>query len=192
MFEDCTLEQKQQTVVVSLGEASALDYFNVWLSSQKPDRLSLNDWSLEELKDMIDIYKSTVEYCRGSPEKNADDHGELNTIDMLGMNSHADNANNDVSVEKPVQKKSNSKLVHALSMQLEQTSSMKIERVRVSKVDKEKKGMFGSRNIYWMATEGEGWHVPRRLSDFTWLSERLAREFPGMSVDYCLDVADDF
>lgn len=42
--------------------------------------------------------------------------------------------------------------------------------------------MFGTRNVYYILSEPLGWEVPRRTSDFKWLSERLAREFPQIQV----------
>ncbi len=42
--------------------------------------------------------------------------------------------------------------------------------------------MFGTRHIYYIVSEPMGWEVPRRSSDFKWLSERLSREFPQIQV----------
>lgn len=187
MFEDCTLEQKHQIVVDSLTDASELDYFVGWLQSQDTNRRSLNDWSTDDLRGMIEVYKSTVDRSKGSPDMRKSDQAELDTIGKLGMQTDDGRHESQISqstVEVVSDHRSKAKLVHALSMQIEATSNLRIDHVKVGKVVKEKKGMFGSRNIYWIDTEGEGWSVPRRLSDFSWLSERLSREFPGISVAY--------
>ena len=50
------------------------------------------------------------------------------------------------------------------------------------RVVKKKKNLFGKRNVYVLVTEPHNWQVERRLSDFKWLSERLRREFPKLTV----------
>lgn len=45
----------------------------------------------------------------------------------------------------------------------------------------ENKTLF-PKEIYVMKTQPHGWEVRRVLSDYKWLSERLSREFPQISV----------
>ena len=52
------------------------------------------------------------------------------------------------------------------------------------RVEKQKKTMFTTRNIYWLVSEPQGWVVSRRNSDFKWLAERLKREYPHIKVVY--------
>ena len=49
-------------------------------------------------------------------------------------------------------------------------------------MEKQKKGLFGTRNIYWIVSQPQNWTVGRRASDFKWLSERLNREFTQLSI----------
>jgi len=52
----------------------------------------------------------------------------------------------------------------------------------ITRVTKEKKNLFFSRDIYILNTSPQGWSVRRRLSDFRWLSVRLRSEFPSNNV----------
>jgi len=47
-------------------------------------------------------------------------------------------------------------------------------------VEKQKKGLFGSRNIYHLTSTPIGTTVCRRRSDFEWLSEKLHRDIPEL------------
>lgn len=50
------------------------------------------------------------------------------------------------------------------------------------KSEKQKTGLFGSRNIFWISTQPEGWMVNRRASDFEWLAQRLQHEFIQLKI----------
>ena len=49
-------------------------------------------------------------------------------------------------------------------------------------MEKQKKGLFGSRNIYHLTSTPIGTTVCRRRSDFEWLSEKLHRDIPDLQV----------
>lgn len=49
-------------------------------------------------------------------------------------------------------------------------------------MEKQKKGLFGSRNIYHLTSTPIGTTVCRRRSDFEWLSEKLHRDIPELQV----------
>ncbi len=49
-------------------------------------------------------------------------------------------------------------------------------------MEKQKKGLFGTRNIYWIVSQPQNWCVSRRASDFKWLSERLNREYTQLNI----------
>lgn len=52
----------------------------------------------------------------------------------------------------------------------------------LTRVAKEKKNIFFSRDIFVMNTSPYGWSVRRRLSDYRWLSLRLRSEYPSQNV----------
>lgn len=181
MFEDCTLEQKQLAIQETLGKSLFFEDFLNWIKAKHPDRLGLDDWSLEELNNLTVMYLDASAVSeRSKDNRNLPD--EPKRMSMI-----------DSTVGQPIQKteetnkkdpygKPNQRLSYCLSLPIEELPEIKITRIRVNKVEKEKKGLFGTRKIFWIETQEPNWCVPRRLSDFRWLGERLSREFPNLKV----------
>ena len=48
-------------------------------------------------------------------------------------------------------------------------------------MEKQTLGIFASRTVYWIRTLPQNWVVQRKMSDFDWLSSRLATEFPSLA-----------
>lgn len=54
-------------------------------------------------------------------------------------------------------------------------------RIVCYRVEKQKAGLFTTRNVYWIRTNPQGWLVKRKISDFDWLASRLTLEFPSLA-----------
>lgn len=174
-------EEWYQTVKKQLKQASLdMDDFLVWLNKGGEK----TDWSKDEvsrkLKAYLKLYGKLGEGALPTQESEEDESPMPSPISKdVGLIQEPLS----VKLELP---KVNDTVINSedSSIQESQKVAPEVKSVKVEKVEKQKKGLFSTRNIYWIATEPSNWKVPRRLSDFKWLSERLSREFPQLLVRF--------
>ena len=151
--------------------------------SKKSNGDDLNQWTYEELNEIIDEYVRT-KGTKGREEGKSYRGKMGESVSGRVYNPSLSLQNNPISIISPIPL-SKSKEEHKITCLKLPNSLLSEKKVTVSLRDPHivETSMFQMNYVlYEVYTDVTGWHVSRRYSDFTWLRSCLKKQFPHVLV----------
>ena len=138
-----------------INKGFSASHFLKWISSHKPGGQQLENWTEPEMIEVIQEYK-----------KAAQEGNFLCETELKDSNSDSDQEDDVKHDSTELRDKSPSKLTPTAPLGEFQT-------IRITKIEKQKKSLFGSRLVFTLTIRPDNLEVTRRRSDFEWLFTKL-------------------